>query len=357
VGLRLFVPAFVLLLIAASCTTDTGVSPADSVLATSTVATSTTVTSLPEPVTTTSSTTTSSTSAPPPSRCVISEMSASSQSERWRPATLDGVPYRLDAETGSLTQLGASVGTVGFSQAAPFGHSVIALVSPLREGEVPSIGVLFDFATGTVREVELGDIGRARFVGILGNVALFGGQSPETRYPVLVGYDLVADEVVWLTDFSPHDVYPDEPDEGIPGIYSAEASPNEEFAVVRIAMPTGPDFDHLVAADGTFLSDLGGGLGVPNNMLNDLWDSSAGWFDDGRVLYRTETGSAYLRDVRSFERETVLLPDIRGYERLWASGDGTHVIGTGDAGMALINLDGSVGPETTVDRWGHGETS
>ncbi|VAV96355.1 hypothetical protein MNBD_ACTINO02-752, partial [hydrothermal vent metagenome] len=256
-----------------------------------------------------------------------------------------------DVIAGSLALLGDTVGSVGFGQAAPFGDSVIAQVDPLREGEVPSIGVLFDFATGTVREVELGDIGRARFVGILGNVALFGGQSPETRYPVLVGYDLVTDEVVWLADdlspddLTPEDVAPGAPTEGIPDIYSAEASPDERFAVIRIAGPITPDLDYLVAADGTLLSDLGGGAGGLSFPLNDLSDSSAGWFDEGRLLYRTETGSAYLLDLFTLERETVLLPDIRGFDRLWASGDGVHVIGTGDAGMALINLgDGTVVP-------------
>ncbi|NOX23793.1 MAG: hypothetical protein GXP36_12000 [Actinobacteria bacterium] len=342
---RQLAPALALFLVAGACTTDTGVSTSSSVVSSSTVAASTTITSVPEPVTTTSSTTTSSTSLPPPQRCVISEMSTSVQSEYWRPVTLDGVPHRLDVIGGTLAESQPSFGTDGFRGVVPFGDSLLISVNSVQAVDGESMVELFDAATGSVREVGLGDIGRALLVGVLGNVALFGGQSPETRYPVLVGYDLVTDEVVWLTDLTPDDIYPDEPDEAIPGIYSAEASPNEKYAIVRIASATGPDFDFLIAANGTFLSDLGGGAGDLYVVLNDLWDASAGWFDEGRVLYRTETGSAYLLDLFTLERETILLPDIRGYDRLWASGDGTHVIGTGKAGMALINLDdGTVVP-------------
>ncbi|NOX23795.1 MAG: hypothetical protein GXP36_12010 [Actinobacteria bacterium] len=272
-------------------------------------------------------------------------MSTSAQSEHWRPVALDGVPHRLDVVTGMLTELAQTVGIEGFSGAAPFGGSTLAIVDARGEDDGRSVAELIDSATGLVRDIELGDIGRPWFVGILGSVGLFGGKSPETRFPVLVGYDLVTDEVVWLTDLTPDDFYPDEPSETIPNVRSAEASPTEQYAIVRIAIATSPDFDYLIAADGAFLSDLGGGAGRLFVGLNDLWDSSAGWFDEGLLLYRTETGSAYLLDLFTLERETVLLPDIRGFGRLWASGDGVHVIGTREAGMALINLDdGTVVP-------------
>ena len=328
--LRLFVPAFVLLLVAGSCTASTEVS---------TVATSTTATSVPEPVTTTSSTATSSTSLPPPQRCVISEMPASVQSEYWRPVMLDEVLYRLDVVTGALTELAQTVDIEGFESLVPFGDTVFVAPGHAQMTDAGWVIELVDLTTGDVRRVELGDVGPARLVGVLGDTALFGGWSRPIPFPVLVGYDLATGEIAWATDFAPKSVDPGTVDEATPAIYSAEASPLGNIAVVRLAFPTSVEFDVLVDADGTRLTNLFGEEGLLTWELHGEWDRTAGWFDENMLLYAPRDGSAYLVDSTTLARQPTEMPDVRADETLFASGDGVHVVVTGETGMAMLDLE------------------
>jgi hypothetical protein len=339
VVLRLFVPAFVLLLVAGACTAGTEVSTTGEVPVGSAAVTSTTVTSLPEPVTTTSSTTTSSTSLPPSQRCVISEISASVQSEYWRPVMLDEALYRLDVVTGALTELAQTVGVDGFEGLVPFGDT--ALVAP-GHAQLADTGweiELVDLTTGTRQRVGLGDVGPARLVGMLGDTALFGGWSRPIPSPVLVGYDLVVGEIVWVTELAPKSVDPGTVDEATPAIYSAEASPLGNIAVVRLAFPTSVEFDVLVDAGGTQLTNLFGEEGLLTWELHGEWDRTAGWFDENMLLYAPRDGSAYLVDSTTLARQPTEMPDVRADETLFASGDGVHVVVTGEAGMVMLDLE------------------
>lgn len=336
---RWCVPALALLLVGGSCTADTGVSTSDSVPAASTVATSTTVTSVPEPVTTTSSTTASSTSAPPPQRCVISEISASSQSEYWRPVMLDEALYRLDVVTGALTELAQTVGVDGFEGLVPFEDTVLVAPGHAQLADTGWEIELVDLTTGTRQRVGLGDVGPARLVGMLGDTALFGGWSRPIPSPVLVGYDLAVGEIVWVTELAPKSVDPETVDEAIPAIYSAETSPLGDVAVVRLAFPTSVEFDVLVDADGTRLTNLFGEEGLLTWELHGRWDRTAGWFDENMLLYAPVDGPAYLVDSVTLERQPIEMPDLRAGETLFASGDGVRVLVTGEAGMAMFDLE------------------
>jgi hypothetical protein len=253
--------------------------------------------------------------------------------EHTRPVDVAGRMYLLDPEDGSWAPLRIDA-PEGNWVGVPAGIFILENASTAESS-------LVDVGQGIRVEFDLGGWRAAALLGTFDGRVLVSAVRPLTSDPELVEVsvilvDLATKEGVWIWQVT---------EEGIGVPVAAFPSPSADRIMVAARDQETDIVRYLILSSE-------GQLMVPSDELAPADDTlGLGWFDDNRFLALRPSGEVIFLEATLGGSSIVNLPDsVTAVDRLWAVGNGRHVIFDNGATLARADLTQDVEVRALVER-------